>query len=304
MKWLIKTAALMCCAILHLSAVESSVEEIVAAIRSTGYYEFSNRHLSKEFYADIYASFESFLQEIDENPLLYDLLKKAETDFVMREEFNYLGKSPVGLIGSDKSGKKDKIYYHFSKELLEFFKSSFPEILENRICFDLFSKLSEVSAISNRYFKEYIEQLKDVFPTLPAVMLKNGDLPIIIKVIRYEVNLKYVGSPHYDYSGLTLMLDNSDVGVESLVLTPYSENLNWDEFHRPLRTASGGLSSTLLIPGLGLYLSGIDLMPSPHVVLKRKKIRYALLAFGMVPDLVVTTEQIRIKDVAGSIPEN
>lgn len=270
--------------------------------KENGYVELRNDDVLRDDYDSLYEAYDVFYSDFKKDELLRQFLIEADKDFKSQDVAKPFANAPVGYRYSENHGKNNKSFYHFTKEYYEFLlKKENPSVESFLSLKRLLEKLSIVDSYSRHNFSNLINKINGEVNGLKDIMYGGTEnLTIITKVVRYEKSSGSLSShPHYDFSGLTLMLDNSDINDENLLLSPYRSEITLDSFKKVSRIYgnSKDYSSCLFIPGLALKLKNLSVPPTPHMVLAIEKPRFALISFAMVPHKHVDYDQIRIKVV-------
>ena len=293
---------LLCIFMIIMKTLVFSEDTLIENFQKKGYVELKNETFLSDFYKELYQHFENYIQLLQSNKDYSERMAQIEEEFEGRGMKTLLGSAPVGLVDSQQSGKTKKIYIHFSRELYNLIQEKDASLLEVKEIGNFLSALLQIYKFSDEYFSENIHQLSKDFEQLNSVMYGNrSDLSIIVKVVRYNQSSEVASHPHFDFSGFSLLMDNSEISNtnknnETLVIAPFSSTLTWQDLTPPKRDFSNqrGYSSTLFIPGLGLNLKGIPIAPTPHAVKSQEKTRYAVIVFAMIPNFEVTYDQIRV----------
>lgn len=276
-----------------------TVANIKSEIDKKGYFEFENTIFGSATYDCIYRQFDELVLLVKSDEELKTTLQEIDKAFAQTKHYKRFGKAPIGLVDEMKSGKTKKAYFHYSKKYHQFIQQNYPQVVRKYPSFAKFLNVMEsVRALSNDYFYTAIATLQEDFSLLYSAMygLEN-ELAILVKIVKYEPSPDLASSPHFDFSGFSLLMDNSEQEKESLLIAPYKKNIVLTDFQPPERKfkRTSNSSSVLLIPGLALQYLGFDLFPTPHAVLKQDKARYAIISFAMVPDIALNYDQIKIK---------
>lgn len=274
---------------------------IIHEIEKNGYFEFLNKEMDKQSYDKIYVQFDQLMRFIHENPKWIKKLYLADEEFHSYIENYRCGSPPMGYIDDGKSNKCKKVYFHYTKEYEQFLKEKYPTLFEESRVFTKFiallEKIYENSLKNYGYFIRELESSQ--IPLSDIMYTEEGKLVLLIKVVRYEKSEVAGSNPHYDFSALSLLLDNTDEGEETLQLAPYKEFVALSDFSRPNRKykRSDVGTSVLLIPGLALKELGYSLNPTPHIVLCQSSPRYAVISFAMVPAVHLRYDQIKLRQL-------
>lgn len=266
-----------------------------------GYHEILNENCGQEFFIDIYSKYDTFTNFLDKNPELSQKLFDIDQEFITSYDNALYGSPPIGYIDDTKSGKTKKKYFHFTEDYLHFLTKNYPEQISNsEEISDLLESLQEISNISRKKFEEVIESMTQEVKLSEAMHTEDGRLLILVKIVKYEPSNLAASNPHFDFSGLSFLFDNSDADMhESLMIAPYKENLRIEDFVSPNRKYKKDTSnsSLLLIPGLALRDIELPINPTPHGVRRQYQKRYAIIVFAMVPNIKLTYDEIKLKQI-------
>jgi len=255
-----------------------------------GYTELKNQYFSKEFYRKTYNAFDNVIELFSEDPSSNNIISNVEKDFGNHFQAIFSG-APTGYRDCRKiATKKDqKIYFQFCKEFYSLMLEKYSEVL---IKFDIlrvfFESLSTIDEKAKILFNQAIDNLEHDVSGLRDVLFRNREnLTVITRILRYESNHQFCTSPHYDKSGLTLVLDNSDLQNDKFRIGPHMKNFDMSLLLPPNRQFDGykNSTSTLLFPGACLKKIGLNINPTPHVVLPSETRRYAIVVFCLVPHI-------------------
>jgi hypothetical protein len=274
-----------------------SASPILDDFRSKGYHEMANDQFGQPHFETIYSQLDAFIDFIDQHPQWAQKLYDIDQEFAQSEANSPFGSPPMGYIDETKSGKSKKSYFHFTQPYLDHLSQNHPEMIDDtKELQELTNSLKTISDYSQKKFNDVIEsiELSNVMQTDKAPLLT------LIKVVRYEPSEFPASNPHFDFSGLSFLFDNSEPAEsESLLIAPYKENLTVEDFSAPNRMIkkSRNQSSLLLIPGLALKQLEIPIPPTPHAVKQQNKQRYAIIVFAMVPNVNLTYDEIKLRQI-------
>ncbi len=284
-----------------LTSLSAIASPILDDFKSQGYHEMLNEQCGQEYFAKVYSQLDALIDFIDKNPQWARFLYDIDLEYVNSPENRLYGSPPVGYIDNTKSGKSKKNYFHFTERYLNFITNKHPEILSDSEEFKhLLKSLKEICKISEKKFAEAIESIAHKIDLSKTLYTENGELLTLVKVVRYEPSDLAASHPHFDFSGLSFLFDNSENNeCESLLIAPYKENLKSEDFSTPSRQhkKNGSTSSLLLIPGLALQQLDVPINPTPHGVQKQTKQRYAIIVFAMAPNTKLSYDEIRIQQI-------
>lgn len=267
-------------------------------IKKNGYVEYHNKEIGKLFYDKIYAQFDQFIQFAQNHPQWVQKLYQADENFCCHIDNERYGSPPMGYIDERKSNKCKKVYFHYTKEYECYLKNTLPSLFEESLIFsELMDSLSKIHDNSFRIYEYFIREIEPDISLSKSLYTEDGKLSLLIKIVRYEESKVAASNPHYDFSALSLLLDNTDKGKEALLLAPYKENVSFSDFSQPHRKYQRQVSGTsaLLIVGLALKELGCLLGPTPHAVLRQTSQRYAMISFAMAPSVHLVYDQIKLR---------
>lgn len=237
-----------------------------------GYLEICGAKQGAEAFDALYASFDKLIAYLQTHPAVAQKLYGAKERFIRTKDRNYYSADFFGFYDESERAGRNQVAFYYSIHFHEFIDAYYPEIRRIDEIVQFFDACFEMQKPYAAVFEEASAQLG-----LDAIFYSEyGRPPILFKVIKY---LPSDGStrPHYDGSVFSLFLDSTD--NQSLLLSPYKSTLIADDFFCPQRECA---DSILLIPGM--LLVEFTIYPTPHVVLKKRNIRYAAVAFAMRPN--------------------
>lgn len=263
-------------ATLNLSAIDISALNLIEEFKLTGYAEICDEDHEAATFDSLYATFDTFITFLEMNPLWAQKLYTAKERFIRSKEKDYYSTDFFGFYDESKREGRHQISFYYSTHFHEFICHHYPEF--NKIfeishflkscleiqkpCGSLFEKAAANLGLQAIFFSEY------------------STPPVLLKVIKY-LPCYAASKPHYDGTALSLFLDSTD--NQSLFLAPYKSSYSVNDFSAaPRRIAEqDNRHSILLIPGM--LLTEFSLYPTPHIVTKSGKTRYATIAFAMRP---------------------
>ena len=286
-----------------LSTVQAS--EILDDFKSKGYHELLNTECGQEQFSQIYGQLDTLIEFVEKHPEWTQKLYAIDQEFTQSPANSLYGNPPIGFINDSKSGKTKKNYFHFTREYYHFIMAHHAAFIsESEAMTQLLQSLSQIARISEAKFEDAIASIGEEVNIAEAMHTHDGQLLPLIKVVRYEASSLPASNPHFDFSGLSFLFDNSEVETsESLLIAPYKENLTLSDFSHPRRNyhKTSSESSLLLIPGLALRHLDFPIDPIPHAVPKQDKQRYAIIVFAMAPYVKLTYDAIKVKQI--KLPE-
>lgn len=246
-------------------------------LKQVGYVELSDKKHSLAPFKTLYVYFDEFIAFLQKNSTWRQKLYSAKERFIRTKEREYYSTDFFGFYDESLRAGRAQIAFYYSVHFHEFIFTHYPELARIpeiinflRICFEIQKSYTDV-------FNRIAVTLgvEAIFSSL------DGQPPILFKVIKYLPS--YCATrPHYDGAAFSLFLDSTD--NQSLLLSPYKSLCTVDDFFSPSRECSSDQSqnSMLLIPGA--YLAEeYSIYPTPHIVVRSGKTRYATVAFAMRP---------------------
>lgn len=267
-------------------------QDVYHDILTTGYHHVKMPDFSKTDYQKIYNCFNYLISLISKERSVEQAIIDSEEDFKKLYRGIFCG-APSGYRDCNKiSGKRDqKEYFQYSNEYHKLFKKKYNSILEKFSFFNLFLEyLEQIDKKSKEVLNTAINDLESNVPGLKKVLFENRrELTVIIKVLRYHGNNTLCTSPHYDKSGLTVVLDNNDVENDRFIIGPHMEQFDSSKLiptTQPRNNLNSDSTFGFLFPGACLRKAGLPFDPIPHAVLPAKTpFRYSIIAFCLVPNL-------------------
>jgi hypothetical protein len=268
-------------------------ESIPKMWKNSGYLEVKNTYLTLPFYTKLYEAFDLFIEEFKQNIYLQLQLSQAEQNFRASDVGKFFCSVPLGAKDRTQYGEKDSRYYfQFTQKYAHMLKKTLPNLfLQNPILNDFFDKLEIVHQSCEHMFDQILHHLHGQDSVLDKAMRKEEKMAIVLKIVTYYGENNSGSLPHYDKSGLTLILDNDDEGPESFVFCPYRAQFESSKLAPVTRLYQKNTfqSSAVLIPGTLLKHLGSQIMPTPHAVRSfQKTVRHALIAFALTLDTDVS----------------
>jgi hypothetical protein len=268
-------------------------ESIPKMWKDSGYLEVKNTYLTLPFYTKLYEAFDLFIEELKQNSALQLQLSQAEQKFRASDTGKFFCSVPLGAKDRTQCAEKDnKYYFQFTQKYGHMLKEKLPDLfLQHPILNSFFDKLQIVHESCEHMFNQILHHVHGQDHVLDKVMRKGEKMAIVLKILTYYGENNSGTSPHYDKSGVTLILDNDDKGPESFVLCPYRAQFESSKLAPVTRLYQKNTcqSSAVLIPGTLLKHLGSEIMPTPHAVRSfQKTVRHALIAFALTPDTDVS----------------
>jgi hypothetical protein len=254
---------------------------IFNALETSGYFEINNQKAERQLFDKVYLQFEQFEQFLTQNTDWKDKLTEIDKEYEKFSDNEIYG---YPFLGSKKQNQYTN-KFAITKEYIRFLYNQYPSFIEQCSEFsNLLNSLQTIEKFSQEIFEDTIQRID---PTDRLYLhLPDGDLAIIVLLIKYEPSEEIASRPHFDRSAFTLMLDNSEeYEMESLLIAPYNSDYYATDFSRPARqyTKTNDSSSCLFVPGFTPKYVGFPIEPTPHAVNQIKQTRYAAIAFVMIP---------------------
>jgi hypothetical protein len=241
--------------------------------KRVGYVEIINQKQEAATFHSLYAYFDELIEFLQANPAWAQKLYCAKERFIRSKERNYYSTDFFGFYDESKKEGRNLISFYYSTHFHEFIGSRYPELNQAPEIIRFFETCLEIQKPYGNLFDETAAELG-----LGAIFSsKYGHPPILFKVVKYLPS--YTATrPHYDGTAFSLFLDSTD--NQSLLLSPYKSSFTVEDFSSPLRDQN----SILLIPGA--LLKEFSIYPTPHMVTRSGKTRYAAIAFAMRPNYI------------------
>ncbi len=246
-------------------------------LSQVGYVEICDKNHGAAAFDSLYACFDELITFLQTNPAWAQKLYIAKERFIRSEDRNYYSTDFFGFYDESEREGRNQISFYYSTHFQEFIFSHYPEFKQVPHIVTFFQMCFDLQQSSRNVCNEVAAQLE-----LENIFLsKQSNPPILLKVVKYFPSYNPV-RPHYDGTAFSLFLDSTD--NQSLFLSPYKSEFTVDDFFTPLREFSrlDNQNSILLIPGT--LLTEFSLYPTPHIVERSGKIRYATIAFAMRPN--------------------
>lgn len=248
--------------------------------KQKGYLEICDMKPEITTFNSLYAYFDELIVFLQTNPMWAKKLYSAKERFIRSKDRNYYSTDFFGFYDESEREGRSQISFYYSTHFHKFICFHYPEFNEipEIICF--FEACQKIQKPYGNLFYEMAVKLglETIFSS------KYGKPPILFKVIKYFPS--YIAKkPHYDGTLFSLFLDSTD--NQSLLLSPYKSSLAVDDFSSAKREYQNSL---LLIPGA--FLTEFSIYPTPHIVAKSGKIRYATIAFAMRSDFIPQKNQL------------
>ncbi len=250
-----------------------SFGHIAEEFEHLGYVEICGEKQCSDVFECLYGRFDELIAFLQTHPVWADKLTNAKERFIRSKIKDYYSTDVFGFYDESKKEGRSQISFYYSTHFHEFICSHYPE----------FKKVAEIGRLLDvclevqRPYGNLFEKIASELGLGTIFSSDYGTPPILFKVIKY-LPAYAPAKPHYDGTAFSLFLDSTD--NESLLLSPYRPSFEVDDFSSPLRKFPK--DSILLIPGA--LLTEFSIHPTPHIVVKSGKIRYATIAFAMRPN--------------------
>lgn len=252
-----------------------------------GYVEICDTQHIASTYDALYASFDLFVEFLQQHPTLIQKLYIAKERFIRSKFKNYYGTDFFGLYDESAKIGRNQISFYYSTCFHEFLSALYPEFNQIVECFNFFNACYRIQKECSSTFQSVANELKfgDIFSS------EYHQVPIIFKVVKYLPSYRAT-RPHYDGTVFSLLLDSTDNA--SLLLAAYKSFFTIHDFVNPIRTfvRNQNQNSILLIPGT--LVTEFGFYPTPHIVIHSGKVRYATIAFAMRPNYISTKNNFTI----------
>lgn len=242
-----------------------------------GYREICDEANGTATFDSLYAQFDTLIDFLQTNPDWAQKLYNAKERFIRSEVRGYYSTDFFGFYDESEREGRNQVSFYYSVHFHQLICSYCPELKQVPQIIDFLDACFKIQDPCGNIFEEAAAELG-----LEALFSsKYHRPPILLKVVKYLPS--YAGTrPHYDGTAFSLFLNSTD--NESLLFSPYKSSFTADDFSAIPRTFSceEGKSSLLLIPGT--LLVEFSIYPTPHIVIKSGRTRYASIAFAMRPN--------------------
>jgi hypothetical protein len=256
--------------ILPLIAFQSlSTLPLAEQFKQAGYSEICDPNRETALFDSLYVYFDELIEFLQKTPVWTQKLRIAKERFIRSKDQKYYSTDFFGFYDESKREGRSQISFYYSSHFHKFMDSHYPEFKQIPEITHFFETCLKIQQPYGDLFNEAAIELglDTLFSFEPP--------PLLFKVVKYLPSYCPT-KPHYDGTAFSLLLDSTD--HQSLLLSPYRTSLTVDNFSTPLRQFS---HSILLIPGT--LLSEFSIPPTPHIVMRSGKTRYATIAFAMRP---------------------
>ncbi len=247
--------------------------------KQAGYIEICDKKHGIATFDLLYAHFDKLIEFLQKNPAFTQKLYSAKERFIRSKKRNYYSTDFFGFYNESERKERNQISFYYSIHFHEFMCSHYPEFNQVPEIIHFLKACCEIQKSYKNVCNEVATELG-----LATIFSSTSDHPpILLKVIKYFPSY-CVAKPHYDGTAFSLFLDSTD--NQSLLLSPYKSSFTVDDFSSPIRQFPREYTqnSILLIPGA--FLTEFSIYPTPHIVTKSGKTRYATIAFAMRPHYI------------------
>jgi hypothetical protein len=270
-----------------------SQEGIFHRLNNNGFIELENKILLKTDFKTLYGNFDNFIEHMETDEQFSKNIDELEKKYVSNTELKkrYCSAPPSYRDPRKNTQKRfNKVYFQFMKEYHDMALDEHKEMFaEKKGAIDFLCSMKKLDDTAKVIFSTLIDQIEVENPGFKQLMYgKHKELTVISKIVRYNKTESWGTTPHRDKSALTLIWDSDDKNDESLSLCRNLHKPLLKNLEVPKRKFSGkdNCSSTLLIPGLSLQQSGINLPGTVHGVLPfTHEYRHAVISFLLIPDI-------------------
>jgi hypothetical protein len=248
-------------------------------LSQVGYIEIHDKNHGAATYDFLYVCFDELITFLQEHPTWAQKLYIAKERFIRSEYRNFYSTDFFGFYDESQREGRNQVAFYYATHLHDFIFLHYPECKQVPQIVNFFEMCRPLQQSSGDVCNEVAMQLnlENIFAS------QCGQLPVLLKVVKYLPSYR-VARPHYDGSAFSLFLDSTD--NQSLLLSAYKTAFTVDDFFSPVRkfSRSHNQNSMLLIPGT--FVTEFSLYPTPHIVERNGKIRYATIAFAMRPHYI------------------
>ncbi len=244
--------------------------------KQTGYIELCDEHNGSATFDALYTLFDQFIEFLQKNPVWKQKLYAVKERFIRSKDRNLYSTEFFGFYDESEQKGRRQISFYYSTHFHTFICSRYPEFNTVAQLAQFFNACSEIQKPYPSIFKQAAIELgiESIFSS------PSNSAPLLLKVVKYLPSYTCT-KPHYDGTAFSLFLNSTD--DQALRLSPYKSAFTAGDFITPVRklTRSDRQNAVLLIPGT--LLTEFSIYPTPHIVMKSSKTRYATIAFAMKP---------------------
>ena len=266
---------------------------IAASLIERGFHVFTDALPAADWFTILYSRYDDLANLIQREPELLKIWEQAIEQW--RDEGDnrgfYCSIPPVFKDRSGRKGKRNKSYLQYCLDFANSaaFRNS-PLALRKEIS-AIFELLGELHFRCVALFQQALRSICENEAELARFAASDRLSPIIFKLLRYNPDPKRFGSgPHFDKSGLSLLL-HADDPVVSYRVGPYRDDVfKYTELVKPMDYPNHSTepNHAVLVSGSCLREVGFsNFGPSPHSVLPigGTTPRHSIVAFMVVPFL-------------------
>jgi hypothetical protein len=281
------------------------------ALHQHGFLELKNALPSQDFFDLIYATFDEFIELVESKPEFRQQLEQLFEDWQQYSDngrrYSHIPQKFVDR--TQRADKANKVYYQcfldfvlYTEAKANFLYQQFPVLKRFHTHF------KTVHFLTAQLFNNLLETLEQEHVGISEYFQETQHpMPILIKILRYNQDADFATRPHCDKSALTLILNNTDVNNENLIIAPQGTT-HISKFRKISGKGNNSLaasSSALALAGLCLRAIGYDIPPAPHAVLPAKSChRHSMIAFLLVPYLPLDSLQTNVLFVDDTVRVN
>jgi hypothetical protein len=267
-----------------LLTVGAYADQIVDSFEKQGYYELLNENMGSSSFDLLYEEYDYYIEQENKNPTWSGVMASLNKEYskILAPQIH---SSPLigyrsehctpGLVSFYYSEDYHKFllkhprYKEIGSEKLEAFLNHLHLIWENL----------------HHQMEQIINDLENSYPIKKVLYNKDNKLLFQVKVLRYIPSKPVPIRGHFDFTGLTFLVDNNEGNKESLLLSPFRDSFSVSDFLPPNRyiPRQATSSSILLIPGAFLKYCKLPINPTAHLILKSPHVRYSIVAFALLP---------------------
>lgn len=263
-------------------------ENYLTQMERNGYVVLENILPNKLWFKEVFDLFDIFIDASNKED--FQELRKTAFDFLADNdnESYYCGVPSSFRNREIRDDKRYKVYLQWCLEFAESELMRKTQIGQKPDTVFLFDKLKTLETICSKIFWKSIDDIGEKYPEYKAKYSKERALPIIFKLVRYNKRKnKFATDPHYDKSGLSIIVDSDDEKVQWKV--GKGKDCLLSDMIAPFEYPNNetDLNHCILFPGLCLEEVDVNLEPTPHYVMPvtDRMYRHSLIAFLLVPGL-------------------
>lgn len=266
-------------------AIGAYANPILDSFETLGYYELLNETLGSTSFDLLYEEYDHYIDQTNSNSAWSNAINS-----INREYSNLLALQihSVPLIGYRSERYTPGLASLFYSEDYHQFLINhprYPEIASK----ELEAFLDHFNILWKTLYQKaelLVEQIAETHPNIKNILYtQDHKLLFQIKALKYTPCKPKLIPAHFDFTGLTFLVDNNEGSRESLLLSPFHIPLIPSDFLPPKRCIPRlqDSSSLLVIPGAFLKYCQLPINPTAHLILKTPHIRYSTVAFILLP---------------------